>query len=89
MLAIRGAPWSLSALSLFLVTRTRFESQTFPLPSTSFVYQPQEIMFEKFGVPAEFMSKDAVLAAFSIGRTTAALADVGGDTTVVTPVVDG
>lgn len=48
-----------------------------------------EIMFEKFGVPAEFMSKDAVLACFSIGRTTAALADVGGDTTVVTPVVDG
>ncbi|CAN0074468.1 unnamed protein product [Laminaria digitata] len=46
-------------------------------------------MFEKFGVPAEFMSKDAVLACFSIGRTTAALADVGGDTTVVTPVVDG
>lgn len=46
-------------------------------------------MFEKFGVPAEFMSKDAVLACFSIGRTTATLADVGGDTTVVTPVVDG
>lgn len=46
-------------------------------------------MFEKFNVPAEFMSKDAVLASFSIGRTTAALADVGGDTAVVTPVVDG
>ncbi|CAM9864465.1 unnamed protein product [Scytosiphon promiscuus] len=48
-----------------------------------------EIMFEKFGVPAEFMSKDAVLACFSIGRTTASLVDVGGDTTVVTPVYDG
>eukprot|EP00903_Cladosiphon_okamuranus_P016631 g15339.t1 len=48
-----------------------------------------EIMFEKFGVPAEFMSKDAVLACFSIGRTTASLLDVGGDTTVVTPVYDG
>ncbi|CAN0042565.1 unnamed protein product [Ascophyllum nodosum] len=48
-----------------------------------------EIMFEKFGVPAEFISKDAVLACFSIGRTTATLTDVGGDTSVVTPVVDG
>ncbi|CAN0007770.1 unnamed protein product [Pylaiella littoralis] len=48
-----------------------------------------EIMFEKFGVSAEFMSKDAVLACFSIGRTTASLVDVGGDTTVVTPVYDG
>lgn len=46
-------------------------------------------MFEKFGVPAEFMSKDAVLACFSIGRTTASLVDVGGDTAVVTPVYDG
>lgn len=49
----------------------------------------QEIMFEKFGVPAEFMSKDAVLACFSIGRTTASLVDVGGDSAVVTPVYDG
>ncbi|CAM9575861.1 unnamed protein product [Ectocarpus sp. 6 AP-2014] len=48
-----------------------------------------EIMFEKFGVPAEFMSKDAVLACFSIGRTTASLVDVGGDSAVVTPVYDG
>ncbi|CAM9576002.1 unnamed protein product, partial [Ectocarpus sp. 6 AP-2014] len=48
-----------------------------------------EMMFDKFGVPAEFMSKDAVLACFSIGRTTAPLVDVGGDSAVVTPVYAG
>ncbi|CBN79272.1 conserved unknown protein [Ectocarpus siliculosus] len=48
-----------------------------------------DMMFDKFGVPAEFMSKDAVLACFSIGRTTASLVDVGGDIAVVTPVYDG
>ncbi|CBN79273.1 conserved unknown protein [Ectocarpus siliculosus] len=39
-----------------------------------------EMILEEFGVPAEFMSKDAVLACFSIGRTTASLVDVGGGT---------
>ncbi|CAB1112598.1 unnamed protein product [Ectocarpus sp. CCAP 1310/34] len=48
-----------------------------------------EMMFEEFGVPAEFVSKDGVLPCFSIGRTTASLVDVGGDSAVATPVFDG
>ena len=45
-------------------------------------------MFEKFGVPAVFMGRDAVLNCFSLGKTTACSVDIGG-TTKITPVTDG
>ncbi|KAG5187036.1 actin family [Tribonema minus] len=48
----------------------------------------QELMFEKFDVPALFMGRDAVLSCFSLGKTTGTAVDVGGHTTV-TPVTDG
>jgi actin-like protein 6A len=48
-----------------------------------------EFMFEKFQVPALFICKAPVLAAFSCGRSTAIIVDSGNKTTVATPVHDG
>lgn len=47
-----------------------------------------ELMFEKFSVPALFLSKTGVLSAFSCGKSSALVVDVG-EQTVVTPVHDG
>ena len=46
-------------------------------------------MFEKFQVPAIFLCKAPVLAAFSCGRSTAVILDSGFNTTTATPVQDG
>eukprot|EP00479_Gromia_sphaerica_P006478 TRINITY_DN1855_c0_g1_i1.p1 TRINITY_DN1855_c0_g1~~TRINITY_DN1855_c0_g1_i1.p1 ORF type:complete len:423 (+),score=104.27 TRINITY_DN1855_c0_g1_i1:127-1395(+) len=46
-------------------------------------------MFEKFNVPAMFVCKDAVLAAFSMGRCTALVLNSGGGVTSCVPVHDG
>lgn len=48
-----------------------------------------EFMFEKFQVPAIFITKAPVLAAFSCGRSTAVVLDSGHRSTVATPVHDG
>eukprot|EP00638_Chattonella_subsalsa_P020250 CAMPEP_0117884676 /NCGR_PEP_ID=MMETSP0950-20121206/19065_1 /TAXON_ID=44440 /ORGANISM="Chattonella subsalsa, Strain CCMP2191" /LENGTH=431 /DNA_ID=CAMNT_0005741175 /DNA_START=11 /DNA_END=1306 /DNA_ORIENTATION=- len=48
-----------------------------------------EIWFEKYSVPAFFMSKDAVLSCFASGRTSGVVADIGGEVTTITPVSDG
>ena len=48
-----------------------------------------EILFEKYKIPAVFISKNAVLSAFSCGRTTAVVLDSGGGSTCVAPVHDG
>lgn len=48
-----------------------------------------ELAFEKFDVPATFLSKNAVLAAFASGRGTALVLDVGGGITSATAVHDG
>jgi len=48
-----------------------------------------ELAFETFQVPALFLSKNAVLAAFAAGRGTALVLDVGGSTTSATAVHDG
>ena len=48
-----------------------------------------EIAFEKIGVPAMFISKNAVLTAFASGRGTALVLDVGGGVTSATAVHDG
>ena len=37
-----------------------------------------ELLFEKFETPALFLCKDAVLSAFSAGRSTALVLDLGG-----------
>lgn len=36
-----------------------------------------------------FLSKDAVLACFACGKTTGLVADIGAETTTVSPVVEG
>lgn len=48
-----------------------------------------EIMFEKFNVPALFMSKDSVLSCFACGRTSGIVVDAGASGTVISPVCDG
>ena len=48
-----------------------------------------ELLFEKFNVPALFLSKNAVLSAFASGRGTALVLDVGGGITSATAVHDG
>jgi actin-like protein 6A len=48
-----------------------------------------EIMFEKYKVPAVFISKNAVLSSFSCGRSTAVVVDSGGGQTCVAPVHEG
>ena len=48
-----------------------------------------EIMFEKFGTPAAFIAPAPMVQAFSMGRQTALVMDIGGGGSRATPVVDG
>lgn len=48
-----------------------------------------EIMFEKYNIPAFFLCKNAVLAAFAAGRSTALILDSGYNQTTAIPVHDG
>lgn len=48
-----------------------------------------ECLFEELNVPATFFAKDAVLACYGCGRTTATVVDVGYSGTTVSPVCDG
>ncbi|CAM9156774.1 unnamed protein product [Phaeothamnion confervicola] len=52
-------------------------------------HRSTELIFEKYGAPALFVSKDAVLSCFAVGRTTGVVLDIGGGSTTVTPVYDG
>ncbi|KRX27863.1 Cleavage stimulation factor subunit 3 [Trichinella nelsoni] len=48
-----------------------------------------EVMFEKFGIPAFYVAKNSVLAAFANGRQTAIVLDSGATHTTASPVYDG
>ncbi|KAG1665661.1 hypothetical protein FOA52_005451 [Chlamydomonas sp. UWO 241] len=48
-----------------------------------------EIMFEKFGCPALFLSRNAVLSAFATAKQTALVVDAGHEATTVAAVQDG
>jgi len=48
-----------------------------------------ELMFEKYGVPALFLAKNAVLTSFASGRSTSLVVDCGGGSTTVAAVHDG
>ena len=48
-----------------------------------------EIMFEKYQIPAFFLVKNAVLAAFANGRSTGLIVDSGSSQTSAVPVHDG
>ncbi|GAB7357286.1 hypothetical protein MBLNU459_g8255t1 [Dothideomycetes sp. NU459] len=48
-----------------------------------------EIAMEDWGVPAFWMGKTGMLAAFSAGKPNALVIDVGANTTSVTPIYDG
>lgn len=46
-------------------------------------------MFEKYNVPAFYLVKNAVLAAFANGRSTGIVVDSGATHTSAVPVYDG
>lgn len=48
-----------------------------------------EFMFEKYGIPGLFICKNAVLSAFSCGRSTSLVFDSGHSSTYAVPVHDG
>jgi len=48
-----------------------------------------ELMFEKYNVPAFFLVKNAVLAAFANGGSTGLVVDSGATHTTAVPVLDG
>ena len=48
-----------------------------------------ELMFEKYNVPAFFLVKNAVLAAFANGRSTGLVLDSGASHTSAIPVHEG
>ncbi|KAK6590242.1 BRG1 brm-associated factor 53A [Cryptosporidium xiaoi] len=48
-----------------------------------------EIMFEKFNVPALYTAKKAVLSAFSVGRSSGLVVDIGASKTSIVPILDG
>lgn len=48
-----------------------------------------EIMFEKYNIPAFYLVKNAVLAAFANGRSTGIVVDSGSTHTSAVPVYDG
>lgn len=62
------------------------EQPRVPLPQREKV---AEVMFETFRVPALYLARAPVLSAFSVGRATALVIDVGAASTRVSPVYDG
>jgi actin-like protein 6A len=64
-------------LACFLYTRT------------TYFLRLCETVFETFGAPAFFLSKDAVLACYACGRTSGLVVDAGAGGTTITPVLDG
>ena len=48
-----------------------------------------ELLFEELQVPAMFLGKDAVMACYGCGRTSATVIDIGYSGTTVTPVFEG
>ncbi|XP_050669493.1 actin-like protein 6A [Leptidea sinapis] len=48
-----------------------------------------ELLFEKYQTPAFFLVKNAVLAAFANGKSTALVVDAGASQTSAVPVIDG
>ncbi|KPJ16271.1 Actin-like protein 6A [Papilio machaon] len=48
-----------------------------------------ELLFEKYQAPAFFLVKNAVLAAFANGKSTALVLDAGASQTSAVPVIDG
>uniref|UniRef100_A0A914GW17 40S ribosomal protein S3 n=1 Tax=Globodera rostochiensis TaxID=31243 RepID=A0A914GW17_GLORO len=48
-----------------------------------------ELVFEKYGAPAYYLAKNAVLAAFASGRTAGLVIDSGATHTSAVPVYDG
>jgi actin-related protein len=48
-----------------------------------------ELLFEGHGVPFLYLARAPVCQAFSVGRTSAIVVDIGASATRVTPVVEG
>jgi actin-related protein len=48
-----------------------------------------QLAFEKFQVPAAFLSRDSVLSSFTAGKSTSLIVDIGASSARITPVFDG
>ena len=74
----------------------RIDPRNHPLLSTEAAWNTPEkrqktmqLAFEKFDFPAFYLTPDAVMTAFSVGRATALVLDSGGGITSAVPVYDG
>ncbi|KAI8820591.1 actin family [Fimicolochytrium jonesii] len=77
-------------------SRLRVDSSEHPLLLSEPSWNPREsreklieLAFEKYNVPCFYLARNAVLAAFAAGRSTALVLDSGGAMTSAVPVVDG
>ncbi|RUP45132.1 actin-domain-containing protein [Jimgerdemannia flammicorona] len=77
-------------------TRLRVDTTEHPLLCTEPAWNVREnrekmaeLAFEKYGFPAFYLAKDAVMTAFAAGRATALVLDSGGGMTSAVPVYDG
>ncbi|KAI9226816.1 MAG: actin family [Piptocephalis tieghemiana] len=85
-----------AAWSYALKDRLRVDPKEFPILCTEPAWAPKdqrakmaEMAFETFGLPAFFLAKSPMLNAFTGGKSTALVIDVGGAQSSVVPVVDG
>lgn len=83
-------------LNFGLATRLMIDPKHHPVLIAEPTFNPSslrqkitEIMFEKFDVPAFFLSKNAVLTAFASGRSSGLILDSGGGYTSTVAVSDG
>ncbi|KAK4510650.1 uncharacterized protein ATC70_005082 [Mucor velutinosus] len=74
----------------------RIDPRNHPLLCTEVAWNTPEnrqktmqLAFEKFDFPAFYLTPDAVMTAFSVGRATALVLDSGGGVTSAVPVYDG
>ncbi|KAG1089167.1 hypothetical protein G6F42_020053 [Rhizopus arrhizus] len=74
----------------------RIDPRNHPLLCTEVAWNTPEnrqktmqLAFEKFDFPAFYLTPDAVMSAFSVGRATALVLDSGGAITSAVPVYDG
>ena len=48
-----------------------------------------EIMFEEFNLPAFYLSNQATLSLYAMGKTTGVVLDIGDSVGLVTPIYQG
>jgi hypothetical protein len=87
---------TLNACGNTCIAELRAQPKEHPLLLTEAPLNPRpqreraaELLFETFGVPALFVSAQAILSLYASGRTTGLVLDCGAGTTSATPVFQG